>query len=99
MGLSVGVVNIDYLEEPRPPVSDFLKDLVMNPHLGIEGGDYWGGGWGENSFLEFQRSELTERASGWCAGKGIDTIGRTALLAWLSGLPWRDGNVMLHLGV
>ena len=95
MGLSVGVVSIDYLDEPQPPVSDFLKDLAMNPGLGMED---WGGGWEENTFLEFQKTALTKRARKWCTDKGVGASGRTALLTWLSSLPWRDGYVMLHLG-
>ena len=44
MGLSVGVVSIEYLDEPQPPVSDFLKDLAMDPPVGSDedDGDYWG---------------------------------------------------------
>jgi hypothetical protein len=99
MGLSVGVVSIDYLDEPQPPVSDFLKELAINPDLGLDDDrDYWGGGWGENTFLEFDQPTLTGRAENWCTGRSIDASGRAVLLAWLSGLPWRDGYVMLHLG-
>ena len=97
MGLSVGVVSIDYLDEPQPPVSDFLKELAMNPNVGIDADDYWGGGWADNSFLEFQRPALTRRACNWCADKSIDASGRTVLLEWFSSLPWRNGYVMLHL--
>ena len=75
MGLSVGVVSIDYLDEPQPPVSDFLKELAMNPNVGIDADDYWGGGWADNSFLEFQRPALTRRACNWCADKSIDASG------------------------
>ncbi len=101
MGLSVGVVSIDYLDEPQPPVSDFLKELAMNPDLGVgeDDGDSWGGGWGENTFLEFEQPTLTERAGNWCTEKGVSASERTALMTWLSGLPWREGYVILHLGV
>ncbi len=101
MGLSVGVVNITYLDEPQPPVSDFLKELAINPDLGIDAddGDYWGGGWGENTFLEFEQSALIERADNWCTERGIGAGERTALMAWLSSLPSRGGYVMLHLVV
>lgn len=98
MALSVGVVSIDYLDEPQPPVSDFLKDLALNPNLGNDG-DYWGGGWEENTFLEFEQATLAERADNWCAERGIDASGRTTLMTWLSGLSWRDGYIMLHLAV
>ena len=98
MGLSVGVVSIDYLDEPQPPVSDFLKELAMNPNVGIDADDYWGGGWADNSFLEFQRSGLMKRARGWCTGRDLNDNERAAVVAWVSSLPWRDGYVMLHLG-
>ena len=75
MGLSVGVVSIDYLDEPQPPVSDFLKELAMNPNLGMEEGDSWGGGWGENTFVEFELSSLIERADSWCTDRGIGVNG------------------------
>ena len=98
MGLSVGVVTIDYLDEPQPPVSNFLKDLAMNPTLELEG-DHWGGGWSEHTFLEFEQAVLAERAESWCTERGIDANGWVALSAWISGLPDRDGYVMLHLGL
>ena len=98
MGLSVGVVSIDYLKEPRPPVSDFLKDLAMDPNLGMEG-DHWGGGWSENTFLEFEQATLMERADRWCAAQGISASGQADLAAWISSLPDRNGYVMLHLVV
>ena len=42
MALSVGVVSINYLDVPQPPVSDFLKDLAMNPSLGTQDGKLLG---------------------------------------------------------
>ena len=99
MGLSVGVVSIEYLTEPQPPVSDFLKDLAMNPDLGMDDGDYWGGGWSENTFLEFELDALVEGAEVWCDDRDVDDSGRTALVTWVSNLPSNDGYVMLHLSV
>ena len=98
MSLSVGVVSINYLDEPQPPVSDFLKDLAMDPDLGMEG-DHWGGGWGGNTFLEIEQDALTERAESWCDEKGIGARMLAELSAWISSLPDRDGYVMLHLAV
>ena len=98
MGLSVGVVNIEYLDEPESPVSDFLKELAANPEFGIDDGDSWGGGWAENTFIEFQKSALMERAKKWCAQKGIGPKGRTSLMTWIASLPYRNECVILHLG-
>ena len=99
MSLSVGVVRINYLEVPQPPVSDFLKDLTMNPNLGAEDGNYWGGGWSENTFLEFELEALVEGAKIWCDDKDVEDSGRTALVAWVFDLPSNEGYVMLHLGL
>ena len=85
MGLSVGVVTVNYLDEPRPPVSDFLKDLAMNPSIGLEG-DHWCGGWGENTFLEFEKDVLSDRAENWCEERLISAAERAALLTWIFGL-------------
>lgn len=99
MSLSIGVVSINYLAVPQPPVSDFLKELAMNPSIGSEDGNYWGGGWSENTFLEFELDALVEGAEVWCDDKDVDDSGRTALVTWVSNLPSNDGYVMLHLGV
>ena len=54
----------------------------MNPDLGVgeDDGDSWGGGWGENTFLEFEQPTLTERAGNWCTEKGVSASERTALI-------------------
>ncbi len=98
MALSVGVVSIEYLDEPQSPVSDFLKHLSMNLFLGLENGECWGGSWEGNAFLEFGRDALVESAELWCDDGGIDDSDRAALLAWITALPWRNGYIMLHLG-
>ena len=99
MSLSVGVVSINYLKVPQPPVADFLKDLAMNPSIGSEDGNYWGGGWSENTFLEFELEALVEGTEIWCDDKDVDDGGRTALVTWVSSLPSNNGYVMLHLGL
>ena len=101
MGLSVGVVSIDYLDEPQPPVSDFLKDLAADPSIGTadDSNDYWGGGWGENTLLEFELSALIEGADIWSIAEDIGESGWAELQTWLSNLPTRNGYVMLHLAV
>ena len=95
MGLSVGVVSIDYLDEPRPPVSDFLKDLATDPNVGFDDG--WGGGWSENTFLEFELSALINHADNWCIERGVSADERTSVIDWVSDLPSPGGYVMLHL--
>ena len=103
MGMDVGVVSIEYLTRPESPVYDFLFDLMIDPLVGIasgnegEAGD-WGASWANNGLYAFSRDLLTQRASEWADQNGIDAIGRTTLLGWIAGLPWRDETIMLHLG-
>ena len=96
MGFTIGLVSIEYLKEPEPPVLDFFKDLAMNPSLGLDE-DSWGGGWEENTFLEFNQTALRKRAQDWCAETGISADGQATLMSWLSELPWQDDCLMLHL--
>ena len=100
MSLSVGIVNIDYLEQPPKPVSDFLANLSIEPHsgLGNDAEDSWGGDWTENALFECTQDGLMARARNWCDTQDIEPGGRTALMAWIADLPWRDGRVMLHIG-
>ena len=78
-----------------------FRALAINPDLGVNEGDSynWVGGWGENTFLEIDEPALIERAGNWCTERRIDANVRDALSTWLSGLPWRDGYLMLHLAV
>ena len=99
MGLSVGVVRIDYLDEPQTPVSDFLKHLAMNSSLGLSNGELWGGGWDGNMFLEFERNTLVEGAELWCNDGGVSDTERAELLVWITNLPAQTGYVMLHIGL
>lgn len=104
MSLSIGVVNINYLEQPGPPVYGFMQALMENPEVGL-GDDrddavdgYWDGGSGENAFCEFSREGLANRANGWATEQGLRPAAGEVLLNWLERLPYRDDNtVMLHL--
>lgn len=100
MGLSVGVVSIEYLDEPGGPVDAFLKTLLLNPDYGLGEDDdgAWGGGWAGNSFHEFERATLTGQADAWCDNTNLDAASRAAVLAWLAALPWQGDMIMLHLG-
>ena len=99
MALSVGVVSIEYLEEPKSPVSDFLKHLAMHSSLGLSNGELWAGGWDGNVFLEFERNTLAEGAGLWCNDGGVSDTERAELLAWIADLPAQTDYVMLHIGL
>ena len=101
MSLSVGVVDINYLEQPNQPVYGFLQTLMENPDVGI-GGDvddegYWGDGWDGNAFYEFYRDGLIDRADGWATEKALSSAERATLLNWIENLPYRGDSIMLHL--
>ncbi len=105
MSLSIGVVNINYLEPPGPPVYRFMWALLENPAVGLgddrsdEVDGYWDGGSGENAFCEFDREGLAARANGWATGQGLSAAERASLLDWVDALPYRvdTGAIMLHL--
>ena len=112
MGLSVGVVTIKYLEEPRKPVRDFLFQIASDVSLGFDDEEYeeetqddepytWGGGWGANTFVEFSRPYLDWKAERWATSQSIDSVARDTVRRWIADLPWTNETdmVMLHLNV
>ena len=109
MGLDVGVVSIDYLNVPGFPVERFLRNLMIDPNVGMgdNGGDenedeYWdGGGRYGNACYEFSRGGLVKRANGWATEEDVGATERATLLNWIENLPYREGSdtIMLHLSV
>ena len=104
MGLDIGVVNIEYLDQPGQPMYRFMWDLMANPEVGL-GDDpddddvHWdGGGTGESAFYEFTREGLLHRANGWATAQTLSDPERSTLLDWIENLPYRGDNIMLHLG-
>ena len=61
MSLSVGVVSIEYLEQPAPPVRDFLVDLSSNSYTGLNDDDE-GAFWAEGGLFECESDGLMSRA-------------------------------------
>ena len=101
MGLSVGVVSIEYQHNPPGTVRNFLGSLVDAPDIGIfspEGASgYWCGMLDDEGLLGIHQDEITARAEDWCAAGKIPDAARAELMAWLAGLPWKDGFARLHL--
>jgi hypothetical protein len=113
MGLSVGVVSIDYRYDPPQPIPDFFRDLISGPNIGDypdyddfdddsdegegEGVGYWCGTVDDAGVLDVNRYVLTERAETWCNDRNLDAAARNELLTWIANLPWKDGSVRLHL--
>ncbi len=104
MGLSIGVVNIRYLERPEQPIYRFMQDLMEDPETGLAnnaGEDDWfwdGGGSGENAFYQFTRQGLVNRAGGWANRQNLDAAQRQSLLNWIEALPYQGDAITLHLG-
>ena len=103
MSLSIGVVNITYLEQPAQPMYRFMWELMADPDVGLgpdreDDDGYWdGGGGGENAFYEFYRDGLINRANGWATTQDLADTERSTLLDWIENLPYRGDSIMLHL--
>ena len=98
MGLDVGVVTIEYLERPGQPMYGFLQDLVVDPGMGWEDDDTWGGSWDNNGLYEFNRVGLRKRANNWANNKRLGQAEKVKLRRWINSLPWQDDLITLHLG-
>lgn len=101
MELDVGVVTVEYLPEPQPPVYDFLCDMLLDPYTGTDEDyedDDWGGNWDDNGVYEFSRDGLLSRANNWANDSAINESEKNDLLSWVEALPWRNDMVSLHLG-
>ncbi len=111
MGLSVGVVSIEYRHDPPQPIPDFFRYLISDPNIRDyadyddfdddgedEGGrfGYWCGTMDDVGIFDIDRYGLTERAENWCSDRNLDATARDELLTWLANLPWKDGSVRLH---
>ena len=105
MSLSIGVVNITYLEQPGQPTYRFMQDLMAGPGVGLgvdldDADFFWdGGGRGENAFYEFTRDGLINRANGWATEQNLSSNERLTLINWIENLFHRDEYTMLHLGI
>ncbi len=113
MSLSIGVVNVRYLEEPAQPILQFMADLRSSPTTGLDayygdldargladplGDDREDEHWEDGGFCEFRRAGMMRRATGWATEKSLSQSERTLLLDWLANLPWNDDYIILHLG-
>ena len=114
MGLSVGIVEVNYLEIIDDAVLRFVSDLRSHSMTGLEeyycdldgrdADDPLGSDesqdeyWDDGGFIEFQRIGLIRRAMGWAISKNLADAERVILMDWLANLPWKDDRIMLHLG-
>ena len=90
--MDVDAVEIDYLPRPRRPAYGFLWHLNEN----ADEAD-WGGGWGEETFVQYTRDTLLEQANEFVSRSELTESERDGLRRWLDGLPWKDDVIMLHL--
>jgi hypothetical protein len=114
MGLSIGVVNVNYLHEPAQPIFDFMSELRSLPRTGLH--EYYRDlenrdeddplgceddddeYWDDGGFCEFWRIGMIRRATGWAILENLAQSERALLLDWIANLPWSDDYIMLHLG-
>ena len=104
MSVSVGVMEIRYLQVPGFPVERFLRNLILHSEAGLDEDDdeYWDGGGGfGNAYYEFTRDGLVKRVGSWVTAQDLDYADRGALLNWIENLPYRGDTdtIMLHLSV
>ena len=102
MGLDVGVVTIQYLDQPREPVYAFLNELLNEAAVGLEAEEddefVWDASWAGNGLVEFDQGYLERRTTQWATDRNLSDAERAALADWVSALPWKDnGIIMLHL--
>lgn len=99
MGLDVGVVSIEYLAQPGPPVHDFLLDLMLNPFCDRDDeSETWGYIGSNNALYEFDRTTLRKRANTWANSQDFGPSEKANLCRWIRNLPWKDDHITLHLG-
>jgi len=113
MGLSVGVVSIEYSHNPPQIIQDFFRDLISSPNIGEYAGyvdfdavggngedagiGYWCGSMDNVGILDVNRYGLTECVESWRRDRNHNVVAQDELLAWLASLPWKDGCIRLHL--
>lgn len=101
MGLSVGVVSIEYDHNPPRTVREFFSDMIADPDIDDlddgESAGYWSGDMDETGMLDLFQDKITSRAENWCRARGATDAERGELLDWFAKLPWKYGSIRLHL--
>ena len=93
MGLDVGVVSIDYLEQPVGTTYDFLWYLNVN----AEEGDWITGGEG-STFIEITSDTMDDQLLRFQSENKLCQSQAEEVRRWIATLPWKGDSVMLHLG-
>ena len=102
MSLDVGVVTIQYLDQPEEPVYAFLNDLLDEAAWGLDAEEddefVWDASWAGNGLVEFDQGYLDRRMTQWATDRNLGATEQAVLADWSSSLPWKDnGIIMLHL--
>ena len=93
MGLDIGVVQIDYLRQPRSVAYHFAWDLAREWD-----DECWQVSSGANVFIELGYEHMVERAGRYISSEGLGASDAHQVMRWVRMLPWRGDVVMLHLG-
>ena len=96
MALDVGAVTIDY-SVARPTGAAYRFAYELKEYEGYEG-EYWKVSAAWNDFLELDRDTMVSHARGYIDKNGLADTEANEVMRWVTGLPWKNERVMLHLG-
>ena len=80
----------------RPPLCDFLFDLVVDPDC--DDPLYGGCPWFRGDGFRFNRASLDAHAHQWAADENLPWSDRAGLLIQLNNLPWRNDEIVFYWG-
>ena len=93
MGLDVGVVNINYLDQPHGATYDFL--WYLNGHAEVA---EWLTGSEGSTFIEITRETMDEQVRKFQSENDLSQNGFERIQRWIASLPWKGDVIMLHFG-
>ena len=93
MGLDIGVVDINYLEQPVGTTYDFLWYLNVN----AEEAEWLTGAEG-STFIEITRETMDEQVRRFQSENKLSQNAFERIQRWIAALPWKGDVIMLHFG-
>ena len=93
MGLDVGVVNINYLDQPHGATYDFLWYLNVNAEVAE-----WLTGSEGSTFIEITRDTMNLQVRRYHSEHNISLGQVKEIQHWIASLPWKSDVIMLHFG-
>ena len=93
MGLDVGVVSINYLDQPHGATYDFLWYLNVNAEVAE-----WLTGSEGSTFIEITRETMDEQVRRFQSENKLSQNASERISRWIASLPWKGDVIMLHFG-